>query len=113
MANPTDTIEDMTKPPPLMQILCTLNTAKIDDVAFITAAAMNLYAESMRRINGRVLLGPNDTKAMFGIIDVLLTDRQVDAAYTPNRSKRLTPDEEKSLLNVVEEGLTNGRTIRP
>lgn len=103
-----DHIRDLAKPPSLLEMIKTLNAASEDDIAFVTAAALNLYSESRRRIHGRILYTPADIRAIFAMIDTLLTDRSVDQFIATGRPRKLTSDEEKNLLNAIEETQAEG-----
>ena len=97
-------IPDPNKPPTLMQMLATLNSGNEDDIAFIAAAAHNLYNEANRRLRGKVLLSPMDVKALSQILDILLTDRyDGPEAFEPAKSRpfKLTDEESDHLLKAI------------
>lgn len=85
----------------LSDLLTKITEGADGDRAYILAAAFNLYNESRRRLFGRVLFTPNDVKALGQIINLLLLDTEVDAPLAPTRSRGLTVEEEKSLLEGV------------
>jgi len=89
-------------PRSIHEILNTLNTAEDSDQAFIIAAAFNLYSESLRRISGRVLLGPDDIKPLLAMIQDLLIVKTSDGNYASPRARKPSPEEEQTLLQVVE-----------
>ncbi len=94
-------IPDPTKPPSISQMLATLNTGSDDDIAYIAAACYNLYAEANRRLRGRVLFGPADIKALNQILDILLTDREVEPIPKAGRAFKLNDEEAEKLLEGI------------
>lgn len=73
-----------------------------DDAAFIVAATFNLYTEALRRISGRVLLGPADIKLALTICDHLLTPKPIEASVANGRSRELSKEESEELLSMIE-----------
>ena len=99
-------IPDPHKPPSMMQMLATLNSGSEDDIAYIVAAAHNLYNEANRRLRGRVLLTPQDIKALSTVLDLILTDRyDGPESFKPSEARpfKLTEDEESLLLKAMEQ----------
>lgn len=71
---------------------------------FILAAAINLYIQARRRIDGRVLLSGQDIDPLFGICEELITKRPWSAIQTPmTREEALTAEEEEAVQKVGEE----------
>ena len=90
-------------PRSLTDILRNLPVTDDVDVAFISAAAINLYIENMRRVHGRALLVPQDAVNIFHMIEMMLTP--VNPTATPKkdvRDRKLTEAEEKQLLGAIE-----------
>lgn len=96
----------MTDQSSIRSILATLTADDDESEAFLMAAAFNLYAEAMRRVRGRALLGPSDIRNVFSICQLLLQKdppAQVQT-FAHARSRELT-EEEKAHLLAVEEGV--------
>lgn len=86
----------------LSELLTNITQGADDDRAYILAAALNLYSESRRRLYGRVLFTPNDIRSLGQITSLLLLDTEVDTPLAPARSRELTTEEEKGLLEGLE-----------
>lgn len=97
----------------ITDIIKSLNTAEESDNLFIVAAAINLYNESHRRIRGQVLYGPDNVKALLGIIEHLLAAQaQSQIEFAPKRNRKLTEDEEARLLKAVEATTTEAQVMQ-
>jgi len=94
----------------LRETIAKLHESNDADIAFIVAATINLYADSMRRRAGRILFGPSDVRILLEMIVKLITvaDISQDYAKTPARSHSPNRTEEKLLIDPVkfEEALT-------
>lgn len=88
--------------PSIRSILNDLETGEESDCAFIVAAGINLYQESLRRISGRTLMGPDDIKPLFEMIQNLLIVKTIDGTFAAKRVTRPSEEEEQTLLQVVE-----------
>ena len=73
------------------------------DKNFLTAAAINLYIESLRRGAGRVLLTPHDIDTLYELIHVLTNPVQVAIVQDTNRTRELTEEEQAKVLNATDE----------
>jgi len=89
----------MTDQPPISQILASLTAAEDTDASFIIAAAINLYIEARRRMEGRVLLSSTDIKPLFDLCSSLLA---TTAKPDLPRSRKLTEEESAGVLEAVE-----------
>lgn len=92
---------DITKPPTLLELIRTYNTGHEDDIAYTIAGAINLYAEARRRLHGRVLFTPNDVRAIFTMIEVLITDTKVDDPLPDSRPRELSTEESEELMTAI------------
>lgn len=90
-------------PQSLIDILKGINIAEDTDIAFIAAATINMYCESMRRVHNRVILTPQDACNIFHMMDVLLVPTEAPPPEELRaRSRKLTAVEEQELLGAVE-----------
>jgi hypothetical protein len=71
-------VDDHTAPS-ILDTLASLNTAEDSDTALILAGAINLYSESIRRRQGRILYYPSDVRRLLAIADLLLEAAQPEA----------------------------------
>ena len=91
---------------PISTLLATLDSLEDSDTAFITAAAINLYNETLRRKHGRILYGPADVANLAGIIHSLLNPPvSLADPEKVKRSAKPTPEEETALLQGMEEAI--------
>lgn len=96
-------------PPSIMEYVKSLNLADEDSISFIVAGTFNLYAESRRRIHGEMLMTPNDIKAIFQIVDLLLTQRDMQNNLPQGRSRKLSEEENANLLGAVQADISRRR----
>lgn len=75
------------------------------DTNFLTAAAINLYLESLRRV-GRLLLAPQDIPVLYDMVAVLTNPLQVSPVADTARARELSEEEREQVLNPIEEPLT-------
>lgn len=95
-------MEDTTR---ITETLASLAHAEDADSAYIIAATINLYSESLRRVGGRVLYGPDDAKALIGIINTFLSVKDIIHSYRPAVTRaEPTEDEKGTLLFGAERG---------
>lgn len=87
----------------LSQMLHAIDGAADDDVAYITAATVNLYMEALRRISKRILLGPQDIRDILTIVDMITSIKDQGPALAPGRSHQPTEEEGASILEAVEQ----------
>ena len=66
-----------------------------DDVRYLTAAAINLYHESLRR-DGRGILAPQDVPVLYELIAVITHPVQVTSV--PREARALSETERDSIL---------------
>ena len=77
-----------------------------DDANFLTAAAINLYTESLRRGASRVLLTPQDIDILYELIHVLTNPVQITIVSADNlRTRALTEEEQEKVMTATEEGM--------
>lgn len=86
----------------ILDILKSINSAEEGDIAYITAATLNLYTETNRRLFGRVILTPGDAKAIMTILDILLTEQRIEQSFKPSR---ITPTEAEA--NALLQGVAD------
>jgi hypothetical protein len=73
------------------------------DKNFLTAAAINLYIESLRRGAGRVLLAPQDIDILYELIHILTNPVQVTIVPADSlRTRALTEKEQTEVLSAIE-----------
>lgn len=83
----------------ITETLRSLESASEDDAAYIIAAALNVYSESIRRRSGRILYGPGDIKNLLSILSMLLAPPELaDQGYHPASRSAEPSDLEKSML---------------
>ena len=89
----------------MLDILANISLAEDADSAYIIACTFNLYHENLRRCHNRVLLIPDDVVNLFKILDMLLVPPvpQAQSFGVNGRDRKLTEEEETSLLNQIEE----------
>lgn len=92
----------MTSSPTIKEILLELNSAENDNIAFIFAAALNLYTENLRRVHGRVIWTPFDVKSFLSILDVMFREKGPEAQVEAKRQRKLTVEEEAALLSSMK-----------
>lgn len=80
------------------------------DKNFLTAAAINLYLESLRRGAGRVLLTPMDISTLYELIHVITNPIQATPVQDTARSRELNEEERQHVLNAVGQELPEGVT---
>lgn len=91
-------------PRSILDTLKSIDQTEDKDVAFIFAATINLYIETLRRLRGRVMLGPDDIPHILDLI-AILTQRTPDVSTftdTGLRPRVLTPEEEAGVLKATE-----------
>lgn len=99
----------------IIETLHALDAASAHDDAYILAAAINIYSESIRRREGRILYGPVDVQALFTIMSTLIEPKP--QAYQPSRRKAQPTEEETAAITDVYEAIqdmtkpTNGRRV--
>lgn len=71
-----------------------------DDSNYLTAAAINLYHESIRR-DGRGILAPQDVPVLYELIEVITHPVQV--AIVPRESRPLSETERDTILQGVRD----------
>lgn len=88
----------------ILDTLKALNTAEEADNLFITAATINLYNESIRRIRGQVLYAPTDVRNLLQMLELLLGATKPEVAqFAPKASRRkLSQTEEEQILKAIE-----------
>lgn len=74
-----------------------------EDKAFLTAAAINLYLESLRRGASRVLLTPLDIDTLYELIDIITNPIQATPVIDTARSRQLTDTERETVLTGIEQ----------
>jgi hypothetical protein len=89
----------------LHETIDAITSAEDADAAFIVAAAINLYSETLRRRHGRRLYGPADVRALFAIMKTLLDAREIELDFRQT-SARPTAEEEQAILGSIEEATT-------
>lgn len=91
-------------PTSLKDILKGIDIREDTDIAFVVAASINMYLETMRRIHGRMLLGPQDAVNLFYMIDMLLSPTPAPSPSEPKsvRTRELTEEESQQLLKAIE-----------
>jgi len=91
--------------PPISKVLDNVNQEDNASRDFLIAATINLYIESLRRTDGRVMLMGQDIPALFLQIQMLTNPRPYNPTAEPKvRSRALSTEENISLLNAVEQG---------
>lgn len=88
-----------------------------DEESYIIAASINLYIESLRRVDGRILLTPKDIPSLFHIVDLLLNPpkslsfegAQARSAESVLRSRVPSEEEKIGLLNAVDRAVREDR----
>ena len=93
----------MGEAPNIREVLSNISTAENDDVAFIVAAAINLYSESQRRLNRKVLFGVTDVYKLLSLISILTLVPEPEPDLKRTRSIKLSPEEEADLMTNAEE----------
>lgn len=85
----------------ITESLARLDAASEGDEAFIIAGTINLYSEAIRRRKGRILYGPDDVKALLGMIDRLLNPPElIGQSYVPpGRTTAPNPVERDVMLD--------------
>jgi hypothetical protein len=94
-------------PRSILDTLKSIDQTEDKDIAFIFAASINLYIETIRRLKGRVMLGPDDIPHILDII-ATLTQRTPDMSKftdTGLRPRVPTEEEEANVLKAVESEL--------
>ena len=76
------------------------------DTNFLTAAAINLYLESLRR-DGRLLLAPQDIPILYDMISVLTNPFKVTPVPDTARSRELTEEEREQVLATFGQEVAN------
>lgn len=74
-----------------------------EHMAFLTAATINLYSESLRRVHGRALFGPGDVLAVTSIVSILFERTTEQREDTVIRARELTEEERRKVLQGVTE----------
>ena len=90
------------KIPGLFDTALSFNQANDYDNAFILAAGINLYIESLRRTSGRILLGPSDIPRMFEMCEALLAAKGPDVLKSDGKGRIPTEADQAKLLQAVE-----------
>jgi hypothetical protein len=72
-----------------------------DDTNFLTAATINLYLESLRRV-GRLLLAPQDIETLYDMIRVITNPLQVVTIQDTARTRELNEKERQHVLGERE-----------
>lgn len=87
----------------IAEMLASINEAENGDTAFLVAAAFNLYAEAIRRKQGRVLLNTKDIESLFTIINYLMNPPMevIQKAIKPTMP---TAEEIKAIETAGHEG---------
>lgn len=86
----------------IIETLRAIDQTDDKDIAFIFAASINLYIESIRRLRGRVMLGPDDIPIILDIISDLTKKTPAESKFRDDalRTRELTTEERSNLLNV-------------
>lgn len=93
----------MTDQSSIRSILASITADDDENAAFIIAAAFNLYQEAIRKVQGRILLGPQDIRNVLSICAILLREQPpAEQASASGRARELTDGEKKSLLAVEQ-----------
>lgn len=93
----------MTDQSSIRSILANLTADDDENAAFLIAAAFNLYQEAIRKVQGRILLGPQDVRNVLQICAILLAEQPpVEQASASGRARELSESEKKSLLAVEQ-----------
>ena len=87
----------------IREILSNVTQAEDDDIAFIIAAAINLYSESQRRLNKKVLFGVNDVRKLISVINLLIAQPEPEPDLKRTRPLKLTQEEEDNVISGLEE----------
>jgi hypothetical protein len=84
-----------------------------EDTNFITAAAINLYIESLRRGANRVLLAPQDIDILYELIHILTNPVQITIVAADNlRTRTLTEEEQTRVMTATEEEIEVPESLR-
>lgn len=84
-----------------------------EDANFITAAAVNLYIESLRRGANRVLLAPQDIDILYELIHILTNPVQVTIVPADSlRTRALTEAEQEKVMTATEEEIEVPESLR-
>lgn len=91
-------------PSMISEILQSLANREEADAAFILAATINLYSESIRRRAGRILYGPEDAKELLRMVNVLLDAKPMAASsFLPsNKPTEPTSEEREVIMDPTE-----------
>lgn len=85
----------------------TLPPQSLDDNSkFIIAGAINLYIESRRRLDARVLITVEDIDPLLGICEELMTKRPWSKAKLPEAREHKLSEEEQDAVQMVTEIVT-------
>lgn len=68
----------------LAEVLTTISARTDEDTAFLLAASINLYSESIRRREGRILYTPEDIRRLLGIWDAVTAEVERETDYKPS-----------------------------
>lgn len=85
----------------ISDVLAELAKSEDTDTTYVIAAAINLYSETMRRKQARVLYGPADARRLLELCSLLLNPPPVEQ-LGPARGNRLDPQETATVLAGVE-----------
>lgn len=86
----------------MTELLRDLDGNEDKDIEFVLAATINLYAEALRRVHGRVLLAPNDVRRILDMAHAMLMQAGDVATFTQTgRDRQLSDAEKAELLNAV------------
>ena len=85
----------------IADVLSELAKSEDTDTAFIIAATINLYTETMRRKQGRALYSPADARRLLEICALFLNPPPTEE-LKPARGNRLDPEETAHVLAGME-----------
>ena len=85
----------------IADVLSELAKSEDTDTAFIIAATINLYTETMRRKQGRALYSPADARRLLEICALFLNPPPTEE-LKPARGNRLDPEEQATVLSGME-----------
>jgi hypothetical protein len=94
-------------PRSILNTLKSLDKTEDKDIAWIFAATINLYIETVRRLRGRVLLGPDDIPHILDLISTLTQKTPDVSTFTDQglRPRALTEEEAETVLKATEDEL--------
>ena len=74
---------------PITEVLGFLRKSEEDDVALITANAINLHLDALRRLHGRSRLEISDIYNLMALLSILLGERMTQPKRAPQVVEKL------------------------